>query len=493
MQIKYSYGPVPTVREFARSDAFLRGLMGPFGSGKSSGAVMEFPKRAQAQRPSPDGVRHTRWAVIRGTYRQLLDTTIKTFHQWMPPHLFGTYNVSNMTYRIEAFEGCECEILFRALDRPDHVDNLLSLELTGGWVNEAREITWSLIEALQGRVGRWPPQRDGGPTWYGIWMDTNPPDSDSKWYKYFEEWLGSDDGKRVNEEYAARNGRALAAIFKQPGGLSPNAENLANLPGGRLYYETMAAGKDREWIKVYIDGEYGFVIDGRPVYPEYSDGIHCNEKAEPMRGEPLYRGWDFGLTPACVFGQLNRFGQFVVFDELTSESMGIEAFSDEVLTHCAKNWSKLKLGWEPEWLDVGDPAGQQRSPTDEKTCFQVLASKGVYCEPGMQTLAIRLESVRKPLRTLKSGRPGFLLNPRCKSLRKGFLGGYQFRRMNTVKERYTDKPDKNEVSHPHDALQYVATILFGEGLTTEKARTEKRDPFADLEFEAGGKDGTTGY
>ncbi len=28
-------------------------------------------------------------------------------------------------------------------------------------------------------------------------------------------------------------------------------------------------------------------------------------------------------------------------------------------------------------------------------------------------------------------------------------------------ERYHDKPDKNEYSHPHDALQYVATKVFG--------------------------------
>lgn len=473
----------------------MRGLMGPFGSGKSSGAVMEFPKRAQAQRKSPDGKRHTRWVAVRSTYRQLLDTTVKTLHQWLPPHLFGTFNVSNMTYQIEAWEDCECEILFRALDRPDHVQNLLSLELTGGWVNEAREPDWRIIEALQGRVGRWPPQRDGGPTWYGVWLDTNPPDSDSKWYKYFEEWLPSEEGQRINGDYREKNGRDLAAIFKQPSGMATNAENLANLPNGRVYYETMAAGKDPEWIKVYIDGTYGFVVDGRPVFPEFNDTVHTSEKAEPTRGEPLYRGWDFGLTPACAFAQLNRFGQFVVFDELTSESMGIDAFGDEVLKHTAKHWSKSALGWVPEWIDIGDPAGMQRAPTDEKTCFQVLASKGVFLEPGLQTLAIRLESVRKPLSTLKGGRVGFVLNPRCKSLRKGFLGAYQFRRMNTVREKYTDKPEKNEASHVMDALQYVATVLFGEGLTTEKRSVEKKRS-SDVDDDAWsrpGADETTGY
>ncbi len=124
----------------------------------------------------------------------------------------------------------------------------------------------------------------------------------------------------------------------------------------------------------------------------------------------------------------------------------------------------------------------------------MLAGKGVFLEPGLQTLAIRLESVRKPLSTLKGGRVGFVLHPRCKALRKGFLGAYQFRRMNTVREKFTDKPDKNDSSHIMDGLEYVASLLFGEGLTTERSRKDsaKNDPFQD-DFSRPGADETTGY
>lgn len=472
--------------------------MGPFGSGKSSGCVVEISRRAAAQVPGPDGVRRTRWAVVRNTYRQLHDTTMKTLWQWLPAHLFGDYKASDETFVVKAIPGCEIEILFRALDRPDHVANLLSFELTGAWLNEAREIPWSIFEAMQGRVGRFPPIRDGGPTWHGIIMDTNPPDSDSKWYKFFEEWLPSEAGQEFAGEYERRQGRPFAEIFKQPSGLAADAENLANLPGGRGYYETLAAGKDPEWVKVYVDGQYGFVVDGRPVFPEYNDSVHCSEKVVAAKGVPIYRGWDFGLTPACILVQQNALGQAVVLDEIVSDDMGIDAFGDEVLAHCARCWSKAAkqsdgkpLGFDPEWIDVGDPAGQARSQTDEKTCFQVLASKGIFVEPGLQTLAIRLESVRKPLSTMRAGKPGFLLHPRCRALRKGFLGAYQFRRMNTTKEKYTDKPDKNEASHPMDALQYPLTLIFGGGLTTSKERPAAAD---DAPFEsAADRSATTGY
>lgn len=414
--------------------------MGPFGSGKSSGCVIEIVKRAMAQAPGQDGGRKTRWVVVRNTYPQLRDTTIKTFHHWLPPAMFGTWRSSDHDYIIDAFAGCQIEVLFRALDRPEHVSNLLSLEVTGAWVNEAREIPWSIIQALQGRVGRYPSALDGGPTWFGIFADTNPPDADSWWYKLFEE--------RRPEN---------AAIFKQPSGRSPEAENLANLPKG--YYDNLASGAaDPEWVKVYVDGDYGFVIDGKPVYPSYNDQIHC-QPCNPVPGRTIYRGWDFGLTPACVFTQVTPEGRWLVFDELCAEDLGIERFADELLLHSAQNYPDY------QFEDIGDPAGMSRSETDERTCFQILNAKGVQIRAGLQDPTVRQESVRKPMGMLMPGGPGMVLDPRCKMLRKGFQGGYQFRRLQTASERYTDKPDKNAYSHPHDALQYVATHLFSHLLT----------------------------
>ncbi len=151
-------------------------------------------------------------------------------------------------------------------------------------------------------------------------------------------------------------------------------------------------------------------------------------------------------------------GQWIIFDEMTSDSMGADRFSDDVITHSAEAYT----GWEFE--DFGDPAGGSRSQTDEKTCFEILRGKGIDIQPGEQTPAIRIESVKTPLNTMIGGQPGLLLHPRCKMLRRGFMGGYQFRRMQTVNERYVEKPEKNAYSHPHDALQYDATKLFADVL-----------------------------
>lgn len=440
--IKYSYKDVPTVKSFSESDKFIRGLMGPFGSGKSSGCVVEMIKRSMAQAPGPDGIRRTRWAVIRNTYQQLRDTSVKTFMQWLPEAHFGKWVAQDHAYQITKFPDAHIEVLFRALDRPDQVDNLLSLELTGAWVNEAREIPWTIIQALQGRVGRYPAAREGGPTWFGVFMDTNPPDNDSWWYKLFEET------KPDNAE-----------IFKQPSGLSQQAENKVNLPLN--YYENLASGMDQEAKKVYVEGHYGFVIDGKPVYPEYNDSLHCTA-FELSPKQPIYRGWDFGLTPACIFTQITPNGRWVIRHELTAESMGADKFSDDVIRFSNEKF----FGYQ--FVDYGDPAGTQKSQTDEKSCFQILQAKGIAISSGEQTPTLRIESVKKQLSVLKDGKPGLQIHPDCRMLRKGFQGGYQFRRLQTSKERYTDVPDKNQYSHIHDALQYVGTKLFAKNLTAPK-------------------------
>ncbi|MFN9953283.1 MAG: hypothetical protein ACK55I_09300, partial [bacterium] len=65
LQLKYR-PPGAVLRSFLRDDtSFFRGLMGPFGSGKSTGCVVDVIRRAQLQRPGIDGVRRSRWAVVR--------------------------------------------------------------------------------------------------------------------------------------------------------------------------------------------------------------------------------------------------------------------------------------------------------------------------------------------------------------------------------------------------------------------------------------------
>lgn len=439
------YKPSKTLKSFHKDDSFVRAIAGPIGSGKSVGCIVELLIRAYAQEPNEQGVRKTRWAIIRNTYRELLDTTLKSFEDWVPMST-GIWSALNMTFTHRQYQTdgsvVEAEFLFRALDRPNDVKKLLSLELTGGFINECREVPKQVVDMMQGRVGRYPRQQDGGPTWYGVIMDTNYPDSDHWFYHLFEENM-------------PKNHR----IFHQPSGLAPEAENIKNLPKG--YYSNMIAGKDSEWINVYVKGQYGFVSDGKPVYPEYIDRIHYSDELyEPDPKLPLYIGIDFGLTPAAVFRQKEASGRLVAFDELVTFDMGAVNFGKLLHERLVTTYRDFKT------IEVwGDPSGTGRAQTDETTPFQILDKQGIIAFPTYTNdFDIRREVPAEYMGRLDfTGKPAFCITKGAPTLRKAYAGGYKFKRLQVSgEERFIDKPNKNKYSHCAEADQYLFLGAVGD-------------------------------
>lgn len=441
--VVYDYSDAPTLRRFALSDKRVRCVMGPFGSGKSSACVMEIIRKGHEQAPGPDGIRHTRWAVVRNSYNQLKDTTIKTFHDWFPPKIFGEYRITDHSYIITAFKGVIIEILFRALDRPDQVSNLLSLELTGAWFNEVREIPKTIIEAMDGRIARYPAIKDGGCTWTGMIMDTNPPDDDSYVYKMFEV-VRPDSWE----------------IFKQPSGLSSQAENLKHLP--KNYYINLAKGKDEMYIRVYIHGQYGYMLTGKPVFTGYVDNIHVSRNViDPVKGWDVIIGLDFGLQPACTIGQITPFGQLRFLDELVSDGMAIKQFCiNQLLPLLQKKY------WGMRIVGYGDPAGNTRVQTDEQTCFDVLHSAEIglfnVIQAHTNSIVARVAAVDNFLSRMINGEPGLVISPNCNYIRKAYGGGYHYALEKSFRggqQEAKDMPVKNFYSHIADSSQYLCLYL----------------------------------
>jgi hypothetical protein len=462
--------PGPVAAAFHKSEAFVRGLKGPVGSGKSSTCCMEILKHTMRQKPF-NGVRRARWAVIRNTYPELKSTTIKTWETWfnsdIAPIKWDAPITSTMKIK-DCGDGnaLELEVIFIALDKATETGKLRSLELTGAWINEASEVPKEVFDMVTQRVGRFPSKMMGGPTNPCVILDTNPPDDDHWYYKFAEEDTPD------NWDF-----------FDQPGGLireqigdqviytpNPAAENVFNLPQGFNYYLNMIGGKQDDWIKVFVLGQYGTTADGKPVFPEYNDKVHVAEgQIEPNRMLPLYLGWDFGLTPACIIGQITPLGQLCILKELVSEDMGIRQFASEIVKPLLMNeYSGMRL------ISRGDPAGVNRSQTDERTCYQELLEIGIASEPAETNDFIpRRESVAFFLNRMAGGEPGFLLSPDCRTLRKGFIGGYRYERLKVAGERYRDRPVKDRFSHPHDALQYLC-LAAREGGKNVRARNVKQ-------------------
>jgi len=461
----------PTAFKFLQDKSFVTGLMGPVGSGKSYVCAAKIMIRAVQQVPSPvDGIRYSRFVIVRNSYPELKTTTLKTWADLFPENIYGPIlHTPPITHHIKLpprgdAAGIDCEVIFLALDQPKDVRKLLSLELTGAWVNEAKELPKAVIDGLTHRVGRYPTKRDGGATWHGIWMDTNPMDDDHWWHKLAEV-------EPIKGKYAWK-------FYKQPGGvieanadslpempeandhifsagkwwkLNPKAENVKNLPPG--YYLQQLAGKTLDWIRCYVEGKYTFVQDGKPVWPEYDDNIMSTELI-PDPSLPIQVGLDFGLTPAAVFGQRHPSGQWRVLHEVVTFDMGLERFGQTLTAELQTRYPKYDIRiW-------GDPAGMQRDAIYETTAFEYLRSLGLKAEPtATNDFKARREAAAGPMNRMVQGKPGLLVDKSCKLLRKSLSGGYHFKRVaiGAGQERFRDTPNKNEHSHVGDAFGYLMT------------------------------------
>lgn len=472
--------PGPVARAFMKSDAFIRGIRGPIGSGKTTCAIMDMWRTACMQHQSPeDGIRRYRGVLTRNTYGELESTTLRSFLDWFPAHIgklvYGAPITFDIKSKLPDGSELEAEFMFLALDRPEHIRKLLSLEVTQGYMNEAREQPKPILDALSGRI-RYPSMRHGGPVRGGIIMDTNSPDTEHWWPKISDmadpEIMDKmhDLEKELRDMGDLAPGQPLMEFFSQPpaedaqGRLNRNAENIQNLPPG--YYLKMKVGKSDEWVKVYVRNEYGFIMDGVAVYPEYRDNLHCREvKYDPRL--KVHIGMDFGLTPAAVFGQRSPMGQMRWLSELVATRLGAKSFAKEVRAHMAENYPEAYANPDKLLGSVtGDPAGQAGMADDaEKTVFTVMDTEGLKAKPASTNdFTIRREAVATPLTQLIDGEPALVIATRCKMLRKAMAGGYHFRKLKVAGDRWEQKPNKNMHSHVAEAGQY---LNLGVGLGKE--------------------------
>jgi len=195
---------------------------------------------------------------------------------------------------------------------------------------------------------------------------------------------------------------------------------------------------------------------GKAVYgADFNETLHVLPKdTTATPGLPLIRGWDFGLTPACVILQLVG-RRVVVLDEVIGENLGASRFVPQVLKHCATYFS----GYDA--MDFVDPAGFNRSESEEVSCVHVMTrppNRMTNVVAGELTYEKRLGAVLEHLTHFEAGRPLLVLNPRCQVLIAGFKGGYQYPDQTSRRTFIRmDKPLKNAFSHPHDALQYACS------------------------------------
>jgi hypothetical protein len=434
-----NYTPPPSVRGFLADDKFISLIVGPVGSTKTTAGIMKIVYHASQMAPSPDGIRRSRAIWVRNTREQLRDTSIPDVLRWFPEGRAGTYLKTEYKFTLR-YGDVECEILFRGLDDSDDVRRLLSLQASFGILDEFREINPDIFNALQGRLGRYPSKldngvgcvTDGGQSNAHLWGMTNPPDMDTFWEQYL---INPPDN---------------AACYFQPSGLSPEADWVEFLPEG--YYQNLAEGKSEDWVDVYINAKFGKSLSGRPVFGSFKYDFHvAKDTLMHLKSSerPLIIGMDFGLNPSVTISQIDVQGRLLTFEALTSDGMGVLRFVQTVLKPTLAN----RFAGMPVVI-IGDPAGQQRAQTDERTVFDILKQEGFRVLPARtNTLVARITAVDSFLTRQVDGGAAHLVDPGAKLLINALRGGYRYKRKKSGEVE--DSPEKNEYSHVADAHQYA--------------------------------------
>ena len=386
---------------------------------------------------------------------------------WLRP--IAHYKVSDQLVII-SFGDVYSEWFLIPLEDPEDQRRLLSMQLTGSWLSEAIEMSADLVPAIAGRCGRFPSAADGGCTWFGLIGDTNAPTEHGDWWKLFE------DDKPPDWQ-----------VFRQPGGLSDQAENLAYLlqtpetlklppndpvrqKQGRTYYERLARGHNESWVKRYVHAEYGDDPSGAAVYKgSFKRSFHVKQNLQPVLGRPLLIGQDFARCPCAVFTQQDHLGRLLVLEEVIVEDMGLEL--------AVNSFIKPKLYQDRYhgllFASVGDPSGVAKGNFLEENSFDVLQRLGIPAFPAATNdVDPRVRAVETLLLQQRDGGPALVIDEdRCPTLIRALNGQYRYSR--TQAGIIKPLPDKD---HPWsdvvDALQY-ACLAVNSGLVNFIAKRIK--------------------
>ena len=452
MSIDY-FAP-PTIGKFMESESFARFIVGPVGSGKTTGCIFELLKHTAGQAPGPDGIRRTRWAIVRQTLEQLRMTVLLDILSWLRP--IAHYRVSDKLVIIE-FGDVYSEWFLIPLEDPEDQRRLLSMQLTGAWLSEAIEMSSDLVPAIAGRCGRFPSAAEGGATWFGLIGDTNAPTDGSDWWRLFEDDRPPD-----------------WQVFWQPGGLEETAENLPfllqtpetlkmdvsdprRIAQGRTYYERLARGHNVDWVNRYVHAKYGADPSGAAVYRgSFKRVFHVKQGLEPVLGFPLLIGQDFGRSPCSLIAQSDHFGRVNILEEVIAEDIGLELHITRYLK--PRLYTERYMGML--FAAVGDPSGVSKSDILEENNFDVMRRLGIPAFPApTNNIDPRINAVETILLQQRDGGPMLRIDEdRCPTLVRALNGMYRFSKTHAGTTK--PLPDK---THPWsdvvDDLQYICLTI----------------------------------
>ena len=428
---------LPGQKALLESDAKYICALGGYGSGKTLAGCILAVQLSLA-------VPGNRGIVMRRTYSKLHDSTEKIFLEVLDrigvP--FKTHeNRDGWPHRIQLLEGGS-EVLFR---ETKDLGRFLGPEY--GWflLDEAGEEPEKTFLDLISRL-RLPRAKD---YLRGILL-SNPP-HDRHWIAGH---FGLTPGKRII------SGTTYHLIR------STTLENF-NLPAD--YVADLRANHPESEVNRILMGEYGFAMEGTPVY---MPPFRHNHNVAPLIVRPatIARGWDFGYrAPAvtwhqflrCVKGRVHWF----VLDVLAPQNLETEEFAKLVFQHHKDHYAvSPDSRWKLPVVDVGDASGAQHNERGPGPILRLASPpwnlkfkyrKFKDIDPGLDLVRLALR------KKCECGYYILQIARQAKPIIDMFAGGYHYPRNRSTTGAPIDKPVKdNYYDNIADSIRYVGELLY---------------------------------
>jgi hypothetical protein len=468
------------------SDAFIMSngardlLNGPVGSGKTT-ACIKRALRAAIQTPpmlaerDRDGrpVRRYRVTLYRETYEQLWGTTIKSWQKVLNPDKgIGEWTgasprsaLHKITFK-DAFGPVYFEALFRAFGEDADPDDLGGTETTDAYLNEQDKLREDLFINLARSVGRYPSRGEIGLPDHAeighgrIFGDCNAPAPDG--WVYRDWWsLKKPPGY---------------SLFRQPGGMEPDAENIAAV--GRGYYRDMITNNAHRawWIRIKVHNEPGFNQAAAIVYPKFLDSeMTSREPLQVFPEIPVILACDGGNTPALAALQGMPNGQIRILHEIALErgdELDLARATNAMLALPRFRGCEFHLtGDESLW--AGDDTAGGSWMKRFAAAVKLKAHKPTLGNADTEGRHFAFREAME--RRVGSGEPGFLVDGvHCLVIRRALNGTFRY---HVDRNGEAGRLIKNPDSHVMEAAEYAG------GETGQahgrKRRTERDQALAD--------------
>jgi hypothetical protein len=300
-----------------------------------------------------------------------------------------------------------------------------------------------------------------------MWGASNPGTEDVWWFDYLHGKRNPESGifegcmrvrfptnpaaQQAYEAIETSLGRydGNAWYYHQPSGFAPDAENIDHLPP--KYYENMAKGKSKEWIKQYIEAEWGFSVSGKAVVQSFRPELHIAKQELRFNPYlPLVVGLDPGLGGAAlIFMQQDLLTRLQVLGEIITRGKSAVELVGLLKAYLRARFPGARVIIAP------DPAAANRSANDKKTIVQTFRDHFDVVTETNNRLPLRLNAIDHYTTKLIEGGPALLIDPvHCPVLIRSVKGGWRYAIDTKTDSFKGDEPEKNEWSHPGDAFGY---------------------------------------